>query len=80
MGGRSHGSDEFVRKVSESRMTGVRYLTAMRTASIAAAKQSDGVLEATLVRANTHTIELNKEDYVRQRPEVVAYLKTLLGS
>ncbi len=41
---------------------------------------TEGVLDATLVRASTHLIELNKEDYVKQRPEVVAYLKTLLGS
>jgi hypothetical protein len=37
--GSSQGSEEFPRNVSESRMTGVRYVTAIRTASIAASKQ-----------------------------------------
>ena len=38
-----HGSDEFDRNVSDSRITGVRYVTAIRAASIAASKQSAGV-------------------------------------
>ena len=37
-----HGSDEFDRNVSDSRITGVRYVTAMRAASIAVSKQSAG--------------------------------------
>ena len=45
--GSRHGSEEFARKVSASRITGVRYLTAIRTASIAPSKQSAGVDGAT---------------------------------
>src|SRR5262245_31382763 len=41
--GTRHGSDEFARKVSDRSTTGVRYLTAIRAASIAASKQPDGV-------------------------------------
>ena len=40
--GISHGSEPFARYASESRKTGVRYLIAMRAASIAASKQPDG--------------------------------------
>ena len=45
--GTRHGSEEFARYVSESSATGVRYFTAMRTASIAASKQPPGVYAAT---------------------------------
>src|SRR6185437_12434816 len=45
--GRSHGSDPFARYASESRYTGERYFNAMRHASIAASKQSDGDIAAT---------------------------------
>ena len=41
--GISHGSEPFARYASESRYTGVRYLTAIRTASSAQSKQSPGV-------------------------------------
>src|SRR5215213_8974036 len=41
--GSFHGSEEFARNVSVSRITGVRWVTAIRAASIAQAKQSDGV-------------------------------------
>ena len=41
--GSSHGSEPFARYASESRKTGVRYLSAIRTASIAASKQPPGV-------------------------------------
>src|SRR5437764_9208963 len=44
--GRSQGSDPFARYASESRYTGVRYFNAMRHASIAAWKQSDGDIAA----------------------------------
>jgi len=37
--GSLHGSDPLAMKPSDSRITGVRYLSAMRTASIAASKQ-----------------------------------------
>ena len=43
----SHGSEPFARYASESRKTGVRYLIAMRAASIAASKQPAGVDAAT---------------------------------
>ena len=39
----SHGSEPFARYASESRKTGVRYLIAIRAASIAASKQPAGV-------------------------------------
>ena len=45
--GISHGSEPFARYASESRKTGVRYLIAIRAASIAASKQPDGVEAAT---------------------------------
>ena len=45
--GSSHGSEPFARYASESRKTGVRYLSAIRAASIAASKQSPGVDAAT---------------------------------
>src|SRR4029453_7152192 len=41
--GRSQGPEPFARYASERRKTGVRYFTAIRTASIAASKQPDGV-------------------------------------
>src|SRR2546430_1973110 len=44
--GTFHGSDEEARKVSESRITGVRYLIAIDAASNAASKQPPGVLGA----------------------------------
>src|SRR6266508_654584 len=44
----SHGSEELERDVSESRITGVRYFTAIRTASMAASKQLDGEEQATM--------------------------------
>ena len=44
--GISQGSDELARKPSVSSMTGVMWWTAMRTASRAMAKQSDGVAAA----------------------------------
>src|SRR5439155_5116765 len=46
--GSRHGSDEFDRNVSESRITGVRYRTAIRAASSAIAKQSAGEEAATI--------------------------------
>jgi hypothetical protein len=45
--GSSQGSEPFARYASESRKTGVRYLSAIRTASIAASKQLPGVEAAT---------------------------------
>ena len=45
--GSFHGSDELARNVSVSRITGVRCSIAMRAASIAEPKQSEGVLAAT---------------------------------
>ena len=45
--GSCHGSEPLARKPSDSRITGVRYLTAMRTASIAASKQCTGLYAAT---------------------------------
>ena len=44
--GSSHGSEPFARYASERRNTGVRYLIAIRAASSAASKQSDGVAAA----------------------------------
>src|SRR5947199_275325 len=44
--GTSHGSDELARNVSDRRITGVRYLTAIRAASMAASKQPEGVAGA----------------------------------
>jgi hypothetical protein len=44
--GISHGSAPFARYASESRYTGVRYFSAIRAASTAAWKQSDGVAGA----------------------------------
>src|SRR5918994_1419847 len=41
--GIGHGSEEFAMKVSESKITGVRYRTAIRAASSAAVKHSAGV-------------------------------------
>ena len=43
----SQGSEPFARYASESRKTGVRYLSAMRAASSAASKQPPGVAAAT---------------------------------
>ena len=48
MSGSSQGSAPFARYPSDSRITGVRYLIAMRTASIAAKKQCDGLIAATI--------------------------------
>ena len=45
--GSCQGSEPLAMKPSDSRMTGVRYLTAMRTASIAASKQCTGLDAAT---------------------------------
>jgi len=45
--GISHGSDPFARYASERQKTGVRYLIAIRAASIAASKQFPGVEAAT---------------------------------
>ena len=45
--GISHGSEPFARYASERRYTGVRYLSAIRTASIAASKHCDGLDAAT---------------------------------
>ena len=45
--GISHGSEPLARYASERRYTGVRYLSAMRTASIAASKHCDGLEAAT---------------------------------
>ena len=45
--GSCHGSEPLARNPSDSRITGVRYLTAMRTASIAASKQCTGLYAAT---------------------------------
>ena len=45
--GSFQGSDELARNVSVSRISAVRWVTAMRAASIAAWKQSEGVLAAT---------------------------------
>ena len=47
MSGSFHGSDPLARYPSDSRITGVRYLSAMRTASIAAVKQWAGLYDAT---------------------------------
>ena len=41
--GSCHGSDPLARYPSDSRMTGVRYLMAMRAASMAASKQCTGL-------------------------------------
>ena len=43
-----HGSEPLAREPSESRITGVRYLTAILAASIAALKQSAGLAGATI--------------------------------
>ena len=45
--GMCHGSDEFARYVSDRIATGVRYLTAIRTASSAVSKHEPGVYAAT---------------------------------
>ncbi len=47
MSGSCQGSEPLARKPSESRITGVRYFTAMRAASIAASKQCTGLIAAT---------------------------------
>src|ERR671930_2358084 len=46
--GISQGSDELARDVSDRRITGVRYFTAIRAASSAASKQLPGVELATM--------------------------------
>ena len=45
--GSCQGSEELARKVSESRITGVRWVIAIRAASIAESKQFEGVQAAT---------------------------------
>src|SRR3984957_18133720 len=43
-----HGSEPLAREPSESRITGVRYFTAILAASIATSKQSAGLAAATI--------------------------------
>ena len=48
MSGMRHGSEPLAREPSESRITGVRYFTAILAASIATSKQSAGLAAATI--------------------------------
>jgi iron(III) transport system substrate-binding protein len=41
---------------------------------------TDGVLDATIPTSSTHYIEINQEGLVRQRPELVDFLKSLITS
>src|SRR5207249_3496217 len=63
--GRSQGSDPLARYASESRYTGVRYFNAIRHASIAAWKQSDGDMAAT---TGTGDSELRPNRTIRRSP------------
>src|SRR5207247_4166516 len=51
--GSRQGSDEFPRYVSDSRITGVRYFTAIRAASTAMSKHDDGVWVARTGRGDS---------------------------
>src|SRR3990172_10603492 len=53
MSGTSHGSDPIPRYASERKITGVRYLIAIRHASTAMLKQSEAVAGATIATGDS---------------------------